>query len=59
MVRRGNPCRIQGEKPIAFLNLIQKVAYTLNPFIIDVAETLMEKGIDVGKFVPIVEMLST
>ena len=56
MVRRGNPCCIQGEKPIAFLNLIQKVAYTLNPFIIDVAETLMEKGIDVGKFVPIVEI---
>jgi DNA-directed RNA polymerase len=56
MVRRGNPCRIQGEKPIAFLNQIQKVAYTLNPFTVKVAETLLEKGIDVGKFVPIVEL---
>ena len=55
MVRRGPSC-IQGEKPIAFLNQIQKVAYTLNPFTIDVAETLMEKGIEVGKFVPIVEL---
>ena len=56
MVRRGNPYLIQGEKPIAFLNQIQKVAYTLNPFTVKVAETLLEKGIDVGKFVPIVEL---
>jgi DNA-directed RNA polymerase len=56
MVRRsGNPTRIQGGTPIAFLNKIQKVGYTLNPFIVDVAETLMEKGRAVGKFVPIVE----
>jgi len=56
MVRRGNPCRIQGETPIAFLNQIQKVAYTLNPFTVKVAETLLEKQIEVGKFVPIVEL---
>ena len=55
MVRRGSPC-IQGETPIAFLNQIQKVAYTLNPFTVTVAETLMEKGIEVGKFVPICEL---
>ena len=55
MVRRGSPC-IQGETPIAFLNQIQKVAYTLNPFTVKVAETLMEKGIEVGKFVPICEL---
>ena len=55
MVRRG-PCRIQGKTPIDFLNQIQKVAYTLNPFTVSVAETLMEKGIEVGKFVPIVEL---
>ena len=51
MVRRGPPC-IQGETPIAFLNQIQKVAYTLNPFTVKVAETLMERQIEVGKFVP-------
>ena len=55
MVRRGNGC-IQGETPIAFLNQIQKVAYTLNPFTVKVAETLLEKGIGVGKFVPIFEL---
>ena len=55
MVRRGPPC-IQGETPIAFLNQIQKVAYTLNPFTVKVAETLLEKQIEVGKFVPIVEL---
>ena len=56
MVRRGNPTLIQGETPVAFLNKIQKVAYTLNPFIVGVAETLMERGIEVGKFIPIVEI---
>jgi DNA-directed RNA polymerase len=55
MVRRS-PTRIQGETPIAFLNQIQKVAYTLNPFTVKVAETLLEKQIEVGKFVPIVEL---
>ena len=56
MVRRGDPTRIQGETPVDFLNKIQKVAYTLNPFIISVAETLMERQIQVGKFIPIVEI---
>jgi DNA-directed RNA polymerase len=56
MVRRGDPYLIQGETPVAFLNKIQKVAYTLNPFIVGVAETLMERGIEVGKFIPIVEI---
>lgn len=56
MVRRGDPTRIQGETPIAFLNKIQKVAYRLNPFIVGVAETLLEKQISVGKFVPIIEL---
>ena len=56
MVRRGGPTRIQGETPVAFLNKIQKVAYTLNPFIVGVAETLMERQIEVGKFIPIVEI---
>lgn len=56
MVRRCNQGRIQGETPIAFLNKIQKVAYRLNPFIVEVAETLQERGVAVGKFVPIVEL---
>ncbi len=56
MVRRSAPCRIQGETPISFLNKIQKVGYTLNTFIIDVAETFQERGIEVGKFIPVVEI---
>ena len=56
MVRRSDPCLIQGETPIDFLNKIQKVGYTLNTFIIDVAETFQERGIEVGKFIPVVEV---
>ena len=56
MVRRGNNTSIQGEKPIDFLNKIQKVGYRLNPFIVNVAEQLYEQGIEVGKFIPIVEL---
>jgi len=54
LVRRGNHCRIQGETPIAFLNKIQKVAYTLNPFTVSVAKTLERREIAVGKFLPII-----
>ena len=54
MVRRsGQPC-IQGEQPIAALNKIQSVAYTLNPFTVDVSEQLQRQQISVGKFKPIV-----
>ena len=56
MVRRGGPCCIQGETPIKFLNKIQKVAYRINPFIVEVAEELERRQIEVGKFVPIIEM---
>ena len=56
MVRRGDSRLIQGETPINFLNKIQKVGYTLNTFIIDVAETFQERGIEVGKFIPVVEV---
>ena len=55
MVRRGVSL-IQGETPYQFLNKIQKVGYRLNPFTIEVAKTLMERGYQVGKFVPIVEI---
>jgi DNA-directed RNA polymerase len=54
MVRRGKPTCIQGETPINFLNKIQKVAFTLNPFIVEVAEELDRLERAVGKFLPIV-----
>merc|ERR1711981_758024 len=44
----------QGETPLAFLNKIQKVPYTLNSFTVKVAKALQEKGVAVGKFLPIV-----
>ena len=47
---------IQGETPLAALNKIQKVAYTLNHFVVGVAETLIDKGYSVGKFIPIVRV---
>ena len=53
LVRRGDPCRIQGEKPLAFLNKIQKVGYTLNLFTVNVAEELERLERSVGKFLPI------
>jgi len=56
MVRRGDPSLIQGETPIKFLNKIQKVAYRINPFIVEVAEELERRQIEVGKFVPIIEL---
>ena len=55
LVRHGNNSCIQGEKPLAFLNKIQKVGYCLNPFTVDVAETLQVKGISIGKFLPIID----
>ena len=54
MVRRGSHL-IQGETPLQFLNQIQKVAYRLNPTVVAVAEHLQEKGISVGKFLPIID----
>ena len=54
MVRRGNPTCIQGERPIEFLNRIQKVAYRLNPFIVGIAEELDRLERAVGKFLPII-----
>ena len=56
MIRRSDSHCIQGETPIAFLNKVQKVGYKLNPFVVQVAEELDERGINVGKFIPIVEI---
>lgn len=55
MVRRGDPTLIQGNTPLLFLNKLQKTAYTLNEFIVGIAEELMERQYKVGKFTPIIE----
>ena len=54
LVRRGDHALIQGEIPLAFLNKIQQVKYRLNPCIVRTAELLQERGVSVGKFLPIV-----
>ena len=54
LVRRSDHSLIQGETPLAFLNKIQQVGYKLNPFTVKVAETLQDRGISVGKFLPII-----
>ena len=56
MVRRGKDGCIQGDIPHQFLNKIQKVGYKLNSFNVNVAEQLFDKGISVGKFIPILEL---
>ena len=56
MVRRGHDGSIQGEQVYTFLNHLQKVAYRVNPFIYGIAKDLMDRGIQIGKFIPIVEV---
>lgn len=49
----GHAC-LQGETPLAFLNHLQKVAYRINPFILQVANRLEEDSykIEGAKFIP-------
>jgi DNA-directed RNA polymerase len=56
MVRRGHQGSVQGERIYSFLNHLQKVAYRINPFIYGVAKELQERGVKVGKFIPIVDL---
>ena len=56
LVRRGKSTIIQGEEPLKFLNQIQKVSYRINTFVLDVAENLYENRINVGKFIPVIEV---
>ena len=53
-VRKTDPSYIQGEElPYEFINSLQSVKYKLNNFIVQVAEELEEREIEVGKFKPI------
>jgi DNA-directed RNA polymerase len=46
----------QGETPLQFINKLQEVAYTLNDATVQVAKVLLEQGIQVGKFLPIINL---
>ena len=54
MIRTFGPTRLQGETPLKFLNHLQKVAYRVNPFILEVATRLEEDSykIESAKFIP-------
>jgi len=56
LVRQGEVGIVQGELPLRFLNKIQKVGYRINPFTYEIAQELLQRGIAVGKFIPIVEI---
>ena len=55
MVRRGGGHYYRETSRSEFLNRIQKTSCKLNTFVADVAETLYDRQIKVGKFIPIVE----
>ena len=55
LIRRTDHGLIQGEIPYQFINKIQQVSYKLNPFIVEVAKELEERGISVGKFRPVIQ----
>ena len=57
MVRRGDPSLKQGEKVYAFLNKIQKVGFRISPFVLDVAKQLEERKVQVGKFIPLCDVV--
>ena len=55
LTRRGNPTLKHGNTPIKFLNKLQKVKYRVNTHVLGVARHFKERGMKVGKFIPITE----
>jgi len=55
LTRRGKPSLKHGDTPLAFLNKLQQVKYRVNTTVLDVAKHFKERGITVGKFIPITE----
>jgi len=54
LIRAFGDVRKQGETPLAFLNRLQKVAYRVNRFVLDVAQRLEDDSykIESAKFIP-------
>ena len=55
LTRRGNPSLKHGNIPLAFLNKLQQVEYRVNTHVLDTAQHFNERGISIGKFIPITE----
>jgi len=55
LTRRGKGTVKHGDTPIQFLNKLQKVRYRVNTHVLEVAKHFKERGIKIGKFIPITE----
>jgi len=55
LTRRGIPTLKHGKVPLAFLNKLQQVKYRVNTHVLDTAQHFKDRGITVGKFIPITE----
>ena len=55
LTRRGKGAVKHGDIPLKFLNKLQKVKYRVNHHVLEVAQHFKERGIKVGKFIPISE----
>ena len=55
LTRRGIPTLKHGNIPLAFLNKLQQVKYRVNTHVLDTAQHFKERGIKIGKFIPITE----
>ena len=55
LTRRGKGAVKHGDIPLKFLNKLQKVKYRVSHHVLEVAQHFKEKGIKVGKFIPISE----
>lgn len=55
LTRRGKGAVKHGDIPLKFLNKLQKVKYRVSHHVLEVAQHFRERGIKVGKFIPISE----
>ena len=55
LTRRGIPTLKHGKIPIDFLNKLQQVKYRVNTHVLDTAQHFKERGMKIGKFIPITE----
>ena len=55
LTRRGKGAVKHGDIPLKFLNKLQKVKYRVSNHVLEVAQHFKERGIKVGKFIPISE----
>lgn len=55
LTRRGNRTLKHGETPLRFLNKLQRVKYSVSHHVLEVAQHFREKGVKIGKFIPLCE----